>query len=106
MKYAIIRTGGQQFRVQEGDLIDVNLLPEAKKSLTLSEVLLFVDGDKVKVGQPLVKDVVVKAKVIEPAFKGPKLRIMRFKAKSRYRKRKGHRQQYTRLEIVSIGPKK
>ncbi len=105
MKYAIIRTGGQQFKVQEGDILDLNLLPEAKKTLTFKEVLLFVDGDKVKIGQPLVKEATVKAKIIEPQLKGPKLKIMRFKAKSRYRKRRGHRQAYTRVEIVSLSLK-
>ena len=105
MKYAIIRTGGQQFKVKEGDVLDVNLIPGVKKTLTLDEVLLFVDGDKVEVGKPVLKNVVVKAKVVEPDLKGPKLNIMRFKAKSRYRKRKGHRQHYTRLEISSITKK-
>ncbi len=106
MKYAVIRLADQQFKVKEGDILDVNLLSDAKKSLVVKDVLLFADGDKVEIGKPTLANVVVKAKVLEPDWKGPKLKIMRFKAKSRYRKRKGHRQRYTRLEITSITVKK
>ncbi len=102
MQYAIIQTGGQQFKVKKGDVLDINLIPEAKKTLTFSEVLLFVDGDKVNIGTPTLKNVVVKAKVLEADHKGPKLNIMRFKAKSRYRRRLGHRQHYTKIEITDI----
>lgn len=102
MKYAVIRTGGKQYRVAEGDKIEVDKLEiEKGESFTFDEVLLLVDGEKVKVGQPLVKGVKVKAKVVDQ-IKGKKIRVATFKAKSRYRRVKGFRSRLTKVKIGKI----
>ncbi len=102
MKYAIIKTGGKQYRVSEGDEIEIEKIdtPEGKV-VTFAEVLLLVDNKKIKIGQPQAKGARVKAKVLSH-FKGQKIRVATYKAKSRYRRVKGHRQQLTRVKILSI----
>ncbi|HWQ04669.1 MAG TPA: 50S ribosomal protein L21 [Longilinea sp.] len=102
MKYAIVESGGKQFRAVEGSTIEVDLLPvEAGKELALDQVLLLVDGEKISVGTPSVKGAQVKASVVEH-FKGPKLIIFKYQAKKRIRVKTGHRQTYTRLMINKI----
>ncbi len=102
MKYAVIKVGGQQFKVSEGEELSVNKLPgKAKDKLSFDEVLLAVDGDKVKLGTPTIKGAKVSAAIVDQ-FKDKKVRILKFKAKSRYRRRQGHRQQLTRIKIVKI----
>ena len=101
MKKAVIETGAKQYLVAEGDEISVELL---KATTTKVEFvpLLVVDGDKVLVGQPEVKDSKVVAKVIHLTKKQDKVTSIRFKAKKRVHKRHGHRQQKTVLSIASI----
>jgi len=102
MKYAVIQTGGQQLKVKEGEILAVAKLEgKPKAKLSFDKVLLVVDGDKVKLGAPTLKGVKVTAEVVEQ-FKDEKIRVFKFKAKSRYRKRHGHRQQLTRVKIVKI----
>jgi len=79
----------------------VDLLQEGTKELTL-DALLLIDGDNVTIGTPTVKDVVVTAKVVEDLIKGDKIRVIRYKAKKRVHKENGHRQKYSKIEIVSI----
>jgi len=98
-KYAVLKIKGHQFKVGEGDEILVDRLGEGK---FVPEVLLFVDGEKVKVGKPVLKEVKVKIKVLGEE-KGEKIRILKYKAKSRYRKHLGFRPQFTRLLIQSLG---
>ena len=102
MKYAVIKTGGKQYRVSEGDEIEIEKIvtPEGKTH-TFNEVLLLVDEKKLKIGQPQAAGVKVKTKVLSH-FKGKKIRVATYKAKSRYRRVKGHRQQLTRVKILSI----
>lgn len=95
MKYAIVRIGGRQFKVEEGKNLTVDRF-DGK----INEVLLFVDGDKVKIGKPLVSGVKVKTKVIEEGTE--KTEVRRFKAKSRYRKVKGHKQPTTKLLVEKL----
>ena len=103
MTYAIIKTGGKQYKVAEGETLSVEKLPgQPKEKLTFKEVLLLVDNKKVHLGQPVVKNAVVTAEVVEQA-KDKKIRVAVYKAKSRYRKVKGHRQLITRVKIVKIG---
>jgi large subunit ribosomal protein L21 len=99
-KYAVIRVGGKQHKVSEGDEILVGKLPDPKKFDV--EVLLFADGDKVKIGKPVLKDVTVKMKVVTEMEKGEKMDIYKFKAKSRYKRHTGFRPQYTRLLVQKI----
>ena len=100
MKKAIIATGGKQYLVKEGDVIDVELLKDDKS--VEFEPLLVIDGDKTLVGQPTVKNAKVIAEIVEPLVKEDKVISIRFKAKKRVKKVKGHRQQKTRLLIKSI----
>jgi large subunit ribosomal protein L21 len=103
MKYAIVECGGKQYKAVEGTTIEVDLLTaEAGESLTLESVLLIVDGGTVKVGTPTVKGMIVKTTVVEH-FKGEKIVVFRYRPKKRYRVKTGHRQQYTRLKVESIG---
>lgn len=101
MKYAIVAFGSKQYKVQKGSIIDVDLLPDMKKSATSDNVLLVVDGDKVLVGTPNVKGAMVKYSLSE-IVKGDKIKVFRYKAKSRYRRTSGHRQEYSRIKIDDI----
>ncbi|MBD3250567.1 MAG: 50S ribosomal protein L21 [Candidatus Pacebacteria bacterium] len=101
-KYAIIRLSGKQFMVNEGDEFIVDRLAQDEgKDFTTDEVLLVKDGKDVKVGQPLVKDAQVKIQVVSHQ-RSAKLRVAKYKAKSRYRRVKGHRQPQSVVKIVSI----
>lgn len=99
MKYAVVRINKRQHRVSEGDEILVDKLLDLKVE---PEVLLSVDGEKVIVGKPVVKGVSVKVKVLKDKELGEKVHTLKYKAKSRYRKRSGFRPQYTRLLIEKI----
>ena len=98
---AVVKIGGKQFIVAEKETLLVDLLPDGTKELTL-DALLVIDGDKTQVGKPTVKDVKITAKVIEDLVKGEKIRVIRYKAKKRVHKESGHRQKYSKIEIVSI----
>lgn len=102
MKYAVIKTGGKQYRVAEDDVLAVEKLSEEKgKPVTFDQVLLVVDRKKVSLGQPLIDQGKVEGEVLEH-FRGPKVRVAKFKAKSRYRRVQGHRQELTRIRIKKI----
>ena len=98
---AVVKIAGKQYIVGEKETLMVDLLHEGTKELDL-DAMMVIDGDKTTVGTPLVKGVKVKAKVVEDRVLGQKLRIIRYKAKKRVHKETGHRQKYTKLEIVSI----
>jgi large subunit ribosomal protein L21 len=100
--YAIIRDRGTQYRVEEGQVVEVALLDaDPGSQLELGEVLLVGGSDSVKVGTPLVEGAKVLAKVLETS-KGDKIIVFKYKNKKRYRRRTGHRQQYTRIAISQI----
>ncbi len=100
--YAVIRSGGRQYRVQAGDQILVEKLPvEAGQQVSLDEVLLVAGEGEVKIGAPLVEGARVQATVMAHE-KGPKIRIFKYRPKERYRRRMGHRQTYTRLRVDEI----
>ena len=101
MKKAVVKIGGKQFIVAEKGTLLVDLLQEGTKELKL-DALLVIDGDKTQVGTPTVEGVVVTAQVIEDLVKGEKVRVIRYKAKKRVHKENGHRQKYSKIEIVSI----
>lgn len=123
--YAIIATGGKQYKVEEGRFIDVELLPEDKdQTVTFDKVLLVVNGDKVSVGTPAVSGATVTGKVIVSGKKwisrlrykltpeeleqkgrpglAPKVLIYKMRPKKHYRRKRGHRQPFTRVLIESI----
>ena len=102
MDYAVFKTGGKQYRVQPGDTLDVELLPNAVDSIAeFSEVLALSDGGVVTIGAPLVEGAKVTAQVVSH-YKDRKLMVFKYKAKNRYRRKRGHRQTYTRLRIRDI----
>jgi large subunit ribosomal protein L21 len=101
--YAIVRVGGKQYRAEVGKTIVVEKLPrEVGESFDLDQVLLVSDGEQTQVGQPLLPGVVVSAEVVEQ-FKGKKIIVFKYRFKKRYRRKQGHRQNYTRLAIHQIG---
>ena len=100
--YAIIKTGGKQYKVSEGDEIIVEKLGvEEGEKVTFEEVLAIVDGEKVKIGQPKVEGAKVTGSVVKNG-KGPKIRIFKYKHKTNYRRRMGHRQPFTKVKIEKI----
>lgn len=102
MKYAIVESGGKQYKAVEGGTIDVDRLKlEAGKQINLENVLLVSNGDTAIVGTPMVKGAKIKATVVEE-FKGPKVIIFKYHPRKRYRVKRGHRQWYTRLQIETI----
>jgi len=98
--YAIIKTGGKQYRVQEGEWLLVEKLPVDDGAKITLDPLLYVDGDNLVDGDDLAK-VTVEAKVLGHE-RGPKLRVVKFKPKRGYKRRNGHRQELTRIEITSL----
>lgn len=100
--YAVIKTGGKQYRVAEGDVLNVEKLnAEAGSEVVFDEVPTVVNDADVKIGQPVVEGAKVTAKVVEQG-KGEKILVFKYKAKSNYRKRQGHRQPFTKVEISKI----
>jgi large subunit ribosomal protein L21 len=103
MKYAIVESGGKQFRAVEGGTIEVDRLPvESGANVKLEQVLLLADGENITVGTPLVRNIPVWTTVVEH-FKGPKVIIFNYSPKKRIRVKIGHRQNYTRLFVEQIG---
>ncbi|MGB1270918.1 MAG: 50S ribosomal protein L21 [Endozoicomonas sp.] len=100
--YAVIRTGGKQYRVSEGDTLKVEKLDTAAgESLDISDVLLVANGEELKVGAPVVKGAKVTAEVVSHG-RGPKIKIIKFKRRKHHRKQMGHRQWFTELKITGI----
>ena len=99
--YAIIKTGGKQYNVEEGKVITIEKLDVSEgDKVTFDEVLL-LSGDTVKIGQPIVEGAKVIAQVLAQG-KEKKIRIFKYKAKSNYRRRQGHRQPFTKVQIEKI----
>jgi len=102
MKYAIIEQGGKQYKAVPGSTIEVDRLPlEEGSAIELDQVLLVADGEQILVGDPVVAGAKVKA-MVDAHIKGPKIIVFKYKPRKRYRRKKGHRQQYTRLRIQDI----
>jgi large subunit ribosomal protein L21 len=100
--YAVVETSGKQYKVSAGEIIDVDKLScEVGEKIELDRVLLVADGEEVRVGQPTVKGAKVFATVTDHV-KGPKIIVFKYRPKQRYRRKRGHRQAYTRLMIDEI----
>jgi len=100
--YAIIKTGGKQYKVSEGDVLKIEKLSaEQGAEVTFDEVLAIVNDGEVTVGKPTVSGAAVTATVVSQG-KGPKIRVFKYKAKANERKRMGHRQPYTEVKISAI----
>ncbi len=103
--YAVIKTGGKQYRVEEGEFLRVEKLDaEAGDKVELAEVLMLVDGDDVQIGAPMIEGAVVNATVREQG-RGEKVKIIKFRRRKHYRRQAGHRQSYTEILIDSISAK-
>jgi len=103
MRFAIVESGGKQYRAVEGRTIEVDRLPvDTGKKFDVERVLLMADGDDVLVGTPLISDILVKVTVVDH-IKGPKIDRFKYRPKKRIRVRGGHRQQFTRLLVDFIG---
>ena len=102
MKYAIVEDGGKQYRAVEGGTIEVDRFPsDVGDQIDLDRVLLVTDGSEVTIGTPTIPGARVQATILAQV-KGPKIVVFKYKPKIRYRVKKGHRQQYTRLKIDAI----
>lgn len=102
MEYTIIKTGGKQYRVSKDAVIEVERLThKVGEKFSIEDVFLYVKDGVSKIGKPKVKGVTVKAEVLGH-LKGDKLRISKFKAKSKYRRTTGHRQYLTKIKILDI----
>jgi len=100
--YAIISTGGKQYKVSEGETIRVEKIPgEIGDSVSFDRVLMFSNGKNLKVGQPTLDDVAVTGQIVEQG-KAKKIIVFKQKRRKRYRRKQGHRQQYTALKIDTI----
>ena len=100
--HAIIETGGKQYKVAEGETLFIEKLEaEAGQAITFDKVLAILDGDKATFGAPVVEGASVAATVVKNG-KGKKVRIFKYNPKKGYRKRQGHRQPYTKVEIGAI----
>ena len=100
--HAIIETGGKQYKVTEGDTLFIEKLEaEAGQAITFDKVLAILDGDKATFGTPVVEGASVEGKIVKNG-KGKKIRIFKYNAKKGYRKRQGHRQPYTKVQIGAI----
>ena len=105
MEYAIIESGGKQYKAVPGETIEVDrLVGEVGEKVVLDNVLLISDGKATKVGQPTLKGAKVETTLVAQ-FKAPKIIVFKYKPRNRYRVKSGHRQQYTRLKIEGIKTK-
>ena len=100
--YAIIATGGKQYRVSEGDVIYIEKIDAQVDSTVSFDVLLMGNDGDVKIGTPVVEGVKVEGKVVGQ-IRGEKIVVYKYKSKKTYRKKQGHRQPYTKVEITKIG---
>lgn len=99
--FAVIKTGGKQYKVAEGDVLMIEKISTEGESVTFEDVLLIADGEKITLGKPVVEGATVTAKIIESG-KGKKKIVFKYKSKTRQHKMKGHRQPYTKVQITKI----
>ncbi|WP_454783479.1 50S ribosomal protein L21 [Legionella sp. WA2022007384] len=100
--YAVIKTGGKQYTVKEGDVLKIELLPEdVGNEIQFEEVLMLADGDKIVCGTPLVAKAIVKAEVLDHG-RHKKVKIIKFRRRKHHRKQMGHRQYYSQVKITAI----
>ena len=100
--YAVVATGGKQYKVQEGQILRVEKLPgQVGEPVTFDQVLLIAEGEKVNIGTPVVDSASVSGHIVEQG-KAKKIVVFKYKRRKRYRRKQGHRQQYTAVKIDSI----
>ncbi|MCF8067695.1 MAG: 50S ribosomal protein L21 [Desulfobacterales bacterium] len=101
--YAVIKTGGKQYKVQEGDVLRIEKIAgDVGSAVTFDNVLMFSDGEnEAKLGSPVLEDAAVQAQIMEQG-KAKKILVFKYKRRKRYRRTQGHRQQYTAVKIGEI----
>ncbi len=100
--FAVVKTGGKQYKVSEGDIFQVEKLDhEAGETVTLDQVLMVGEGEEVTTGTPFLEGTTVTCEVTEQ-FRGPKIIIFKKKRRKKYRRKNGHRQSYTKLKVTQI----
>ncbi len=100
--YAVVSSGGKQYRVEEGEIFRVEKIPgEVGSPVSFDKVLMFSDGENVEIGQPVLGDVAVRGCIVEQS-KAKKVLVFKYKKRKRYRRKQGHRQQYTAVRIEAI----
>ena len=103
MKFAIIETGGKQYKVKDGDIIKIDKIDSSKgKKVFFDKILLLAENDEeVRVGQPYLKEVKVEAEVLEQG-RGKKITVIKYKPKTRYRRKRGFHPLHTKIKIIKI----
>ena len=102
MMYAVVATGGKQYKVQEGDILQVEKLDgDVGAEISFDRVLMYSDGENVSVGQPVIDGAVVSGHIVEQG-KAKKIIVFKYKRRKRYRRKQGHRQMFTAVKIDSI----
>ena len=100
--YAVVSTGGKQYRIQEGDILRVEKIPgEVGTPITFENVLLYSDGEKISIGQPVLENISVNGHIVEQG-KAKKIIVFKYKRRKRFRRKQGHRQQFTAVKIDKI----
>jgi len=99
---AIIEQGSKQFKVSVGSIVDIDLVENPSESISFDKVLLVSDESGTTIGKPYVESAVVQAEVLEPLHKDEKVTVFKFKTKTGYKVRQGHRQKYTRVRVTAI----
>lgn len=103
--YAVVNTGGKQYKVQQGEILRVEKIPgDVGSPVTFDRVLMFSDGENVSIGQPVLDDVAVEGHIVEQG-KSKKIIVFKYKKRKRYRRKQGHRQTFTAVQIDSITPR-
>ena len=100
--YAVVNTGGKQYKVQQGEILRVEKIPgDVGSPVTFDRILMFSDGENVSIGQPVLDNVAVEGHIVEQG-KAKKIIVFKYKRRKRYRRKQGHRQEYTAVQIDSI----
>jgi large subunit ribosomal protein L21 len=102
--YAVVNSGGKQYKVQQGQVLRIEKIPgDVGNPVTFDRVLMFSDGENVSIGQPSLEDVAVEGHIVEQG-KAKKIIVFKYKRRKRYRRKAGHRQEFTAVRIDSITP--
>ena len=100
--YAVVNTGGKQYKVQQGEVLRVEKIPgDVGSPVTFDRVLMFADGENVSIGQPILENVAVEGHIVEQG-KAKKIIVFKYKRRKRYRRKKGHRREFTAVQIDNI----
>lgn len=100
--YAVVATGGKQYKVREGEILRIEKIPgEIGADVSFDKILMFSDGENVKIGQPVLDDVAVNGRIVSQG-KAKKIIVFKYKRRKRYRRKQGHRQQFTAVQIDNI----